>query len=69
MTATDNPQVTTGVPFTLNGKAVEAKKDELLIDAADRHGLFGRAGMGGTATTALLLSGVSRQSTEWILEE
>ena len=39
MTATDNPQTTTGVPFTLNGKAVEAKKDELLIDAADRHGV------------------------------
>ncbi len=30
---------TTGVPFTLDGKAVTAEPGELLIDACDRHGV------------------------------
>ncbi|MEM9135616.1 MAG: NADH-quinone oxidoreductase subunit NuoG [Actinomycetota bacterium] len=40
MTATENnpTEAITGVPFTLNGKAVEAKEGELLIDACDRNG-------------------------------
>lgn len=40
MTATENnpTEAVTGVPFTLNGKAVEAKEGELLIDACDRNG-------------------------------
>jgi NADH-quinone oxidoreductase subunit G len=36
MTATE---ATTGVPFVLNGKELEAEQGELLIDAADRHGV------------------------------
>jgi NADH-quinone oxidoreductase subunit G len=39
MTTTEPNPVTTGVPFTLNGKPVEATKDELLIDACDRNGV------------------------------
>lgn len=31
-------EVTTGVPFTLNGEAVTAEPGELLIDACERHG-------------------------------
>lgn len=32
-------EASTGVPFTLNGRAVEANPGELLIDAAERHGV------------------------------
>ena len=41
MTATENSstEAVTGVPFTLNGKAVEAKQGELLIEACDRNGV------------------------------
>ncbi|MEM7337963.1 MAG: NADH-quinone oxidoreductase subunit NuoG [Actinomycetota bacterium] len=39
MTATEPTEAVTGVPFTLNGREVEAKQGELLIDACDRNGV------------------------------
>jgi NADH-quinone oxidoreductase subunit G len=44
MTATenaenDNPEVEPGIPFTLNGRELRANSGELLIAAADRHGV------------------------------
>ncbi len=39
MTATEPTKATTGVPFTLNGQALEAELGELLIDAAERNGV------------------------------
>ncbi len=38
MTATEPTEATTGIPFTLNGKAMEAKPGEMLIDACERNG-------------------------------
>ncbi len=39
MTDTAPTEATTGVPFTLNGKDLEAKDGELLIEAAERNGV------------------------------
>ena len=39
MTDTARTEATTGVPFTLNGKELEAQPGELLIDAAERNGV------------------------------
>ena len=39
MTATE-PTTETGVEVTINGSAILAKKGELLIDAAERHGVY-----------------------------
>ncbi|MEZ5342913.1 MAG: NADH-quinone oxidoreductase subunit NuoG [Acidimicrobiales bacterium] len=39
MTATEPTKATTGVPFTLNGRELEAEQGELLIDAAERNGV------------------------------
>ena len=39
MTATE-PTTETGVEITVNGNAVIAQKGEMLIDAAERHGVY-----------------------------
>jgi NADH-quinone oxidoreductase subunit G len=40
VTADDAPEVSEGVPITIDGRAVVAEKGELLIAAAERHGIY-----------------------------
>ena len=39
MTTTE-PEVETGVEITVDGKAIIAEKGEMLIAAAERHGVY-----------------------------
>ncbi|MGF1599806.1 MAG: NADH-quinone oxidoreductase subunit NuoG [Acidimicrobiales bacterium] len=39
MTTTESTEATTGVPFTLNGRPVEATDGELVIEACERNGV------------------------------